>query len=465
MSSLFATAPSCNTTPEIAAALLDELRAALLRYVVLPTSHSADAITLWIAATHALPAFGYAPRLVINSPEKRCGKSRLLDIIEATCFDPLVTVNASSAAVFRRIGDGHPPTLLIDEADAIFGSKKAAEQNEDLRALINAGHQRNRPALRYVGPQQTPTNFPTFAMVALAGIGAMPDTVVDRAVNVTMRRRASHEQVDSYRHRRDALPLHHLRDRLTAWAADVLDELSDAEPAMPVEDRAADTWEPLVAVADQAGGNWPARARRAAVLMVTEADEADTDASLGVRLLTDVREAFASRAIPVIATKELLDLIKLVEESPWEAFGLDDRGLARRLRAYQVSSRQVRPDGGQQVRGYRLEDFADAFARYLTDPRQGASQAVTASKPQVSPVTDNPAVTDTSVTDSGSVTVPHARDLHKQPSRDGVTPRDAPPRCINCGHAMTLIEPGQLAHPTCEPWPPMRMPSRAELVR
>ncbi len=462
MSSLFATAPPCDVAP---AALLDELRAALLRYVVLPTPHSADAITLWIGATHALPAFGYAPRLVINSPEKRCGKSRLLDIIEATCFDPLVTVNASSAAVFRRIGDGHPPTLLIDEADAIFGSKKAAEQNEDLRALINAGHQRNRPALRCVGPQQTPTNFPTFAMVALAGIGAMPDTVVDRAVNVTMRRRASHEQVDSYRHRRDALPLHHLRDRLTAWAADVLDELSDAEPAMPVEDRAADTWEPLVAVADQAGGTWPARARRASVLMVTEADEADTDASLGIRLLTDIREAFASTTASAMPTKELLERLKLAEESPWEAFGLDDRGLARRLRDYRVSSDRVRPDGDKQVRGYRREDFADAFARYLTDPRQEASRAVTASKSQVSPVTDNPGVTDPSVTPAASVTALQARDLHKQPSRDGVTASDAPPRCIACSDPMTLIEPGQLAHPTCEPWPPNRTPSPAELAR
>jgi len=49
--------------------------------------------------------------------------------------------------------------------------------------------------------------------------------------------------------------------------------------------------------------------------------------------------------------------------------------------------------------------------------------------------------------------------------RDAVTASDAPRRCIDCGHAMTLIEPGQLAHPTCEPWPPNRMPSRAGLVR
>ena len=93
----------------------------------------------------------------------------------------------------RSIGEKHPPTLLVDEADTLFGSKRVAEQNEDLRALLNAGHQRGRPALRCVGPNQTPTKFSTFAMAALAGIGSMPDTITDRAVNVTLRRRTREE--------------------------------------------------------------------------------------------------------------------------------------------------------------------------------------------------------------------------------------------------------------------------------
>src|ERR687884_275391 len=102
------------------AELLGELRAALSRYVILPTDEAADAVTLWIAASHAQPAWAHAPRLVIRAPEKRCGKSRLLDVVEATCFRPIITVNASPAAVYRSITDD-PPTMLVDEADAIFG--------------------------------------------------------------------------------------------------------------------------------------------------------------------------------------------------------------------------------------------------------------------------------------------------------------------------------------------------------
>ena len=421
--------------PAVGADLLDELRGVLVRYVVLPSDQAYDAVALWIATTHALPAFEYAPRLAVSSPEKRCGKSRLLDIIRATSYDPLITVNATSAAIFRRIGNDHPPTLLMDEADSLWGSKKAAESNEDLRALFNAGHQRNRPALRCVGPQQTPTEFPTFAMAALAGIGSLPDTITDRAVNITMRRRAAGESVAPFRHRRDEEPLTELRARLSAWAADHHDELEGAEPAMPVEDRAADTWEPLVAVAEAAGGSWPARARRAAKVMVAAADSADAEASDGMRLLGDCRAAFATARRPLLASKDLLTALRAVEESPWGTYELTAQGLAMRLRQYGIRPAQVRPDGpdAKQVRGYQLQDFKDAFARYLTaedEDDSGAadppSQVVTPSQVQVRPVTTHKPVTGQGVTDAQAVTGAQAADLHKPPSRDGVTTCDDP---------------------------------------
>lgn len=352
------------------AELLDDLHAALTRYVVLPSREAADAVTLWIAATHALPAFQHAPRLAIASPEKRCGKSRLLDVIDGTCHRPLMSVNASVAAVFRSLGDSHPPTLLVDEADTLFGTKKVAEQNEEFRGLLNAGHQRGRPALRCVGPQQTPTEFPSFAMAALAGIGTLPDTITDRAVNITMRRRRADEQVAQFRTRRDGPVLDDLRDRLTDWAKDAIPKLEDAEPHMPVEDRAADTWEPLVAVADLVGGNWPARARAACLRLTAEADEADEDGSLNLRLLSDVRAIFAERSVSFLTSAELVEALKRVEESPWDDFEFNARKLALRLREYNVKPQR---NAAGTARGYRLDDLHDAFTRYL---RQEPSETV-----------------------------------------------------------------------------------------
>src|SRR5690349_9877363 len=178
--------PAAN--PADGAQLLADLHAALTRYVILPSPEAAVAVALWIAASHAQAAWAHAPRLVIRAPEKRCGKSRLLDIVEGTCHAPLITVNASPAAVYRAIGTGTPPTLLVDEADTIFGGKNA-DANEDLRGLLNAGHQRNRPAIRWDAGTRSLETIPTFAMAALAGIGAMPDTIEDRTVVIKVRRR------------------------------------------------------------------------------------------------------------------------------------------------------------------------------------------------------------------------------------------------------------------------------------
>lgn len=360
---------AATTRPPDGAATLTDLHSALTTYVVLPTAEAADAVTLWIATTHAIDAFQHAPRLAIKSPEKRCGKSRLLDVIEGTCHDPLISVNATVAAIFRRIGDEVPPTLLVDEADTMFGNKRVAEQNEDLRGLLNAGHQRGRPALRCVGPSQTPTEFHTFAMAALAGIGDLPDTITDRAVNITMRRRRQEEKVSTFRSRRDGPVLHELRDRLESWTHAVGRQLADAEPDLPVEDRAADTWEPLVAVADAAGGDWPARARRACLLLTAEADEADEEASLTTKLLSDIRDVFTQMEVSFISSTDLIEALGKIEESPWGEWELTPRKLAYRLKHFGIGTKRNTTGTG---RGYRIEDLTDAFQRYL---RQEASEA------------------------------------------------------------------------------------------
>lgn len=341
--------------------LLDDLLATIKKYVVLD-ENAAVATALWIAVTHVLPAFECAPRLGITSPTKRCGKTRLLDIAGATCHKALPTSDASVAAIFRSLGGEHPPTLIIDEADAMFGTKKLAEQNEDLRKLLNAGHQRGRPALRCVGPQQIPTEFPVFAMAALGGIGNLPDTITDRAVNITMRRRTSGEKVSQFRSRRDGPILRVLRDRLAAWGAEHIEELSKAEPDMPVEDRVADTWEPLIAVADCVGGRWPRLARKVCKAMESAADEADEEASLNLMLLSDLRSIFERKSVPFLSSADLVKELRWIEESPWSDFELNASKLAYRLKPF-----GVKPGHNHEKtqRGYTLESLFDAFRRYL----------------------------------------------------------------------------------------------------
>src|SRR4051794_25643794 len=148
------------------AALLGELHAANRHYLVMQSPEAIDAVVLWIAATHAQPAWEHATRLAISGPAKRCGKSRLLDIVKGASHNVLPAVNASTAALYRSIGSDDPPTVLFDEADAVFGTKRQAEANEDLRALLDAGHSRGWPILRCVGPNQEVKEFASFAMAA-----------------------------------------------------------------------------------------------------------------------------------------------------------------------------------------------------------------------------------------------------------------------------------------------------------
>lgn len=346
--------------------LLNELQDSLATYVVLPSLEAYTAVTLWIAATHVQPAWNAATRLVIKSPEKRCGKSRLLDIIEHTCHRPFPTFNATVAAVIRSIDETDPPTLLQDEADTIWSkSKSSSEGAEDLRALYNAGFQKGKPMWRCVGPSQTPTAFSPYAMAALAGIGdTIPDTILDRSVVIKMRRRAGGEHVEKFRIRRDVPPLNDLRDRLNNWIQPHSDELACAEPDLPVDDRAADAWESLVAVADLAGGGWPALARQACTVLADQAAEDDTDASLRLRLLMDLREVFGDT--DALHGQTLCELLAELEDAPWadwygRTFGVRD--LSNMLKHYGIKGKQLFRDGHNRT-GYRRDDLFDAWRRY-----------------------------------------------------------------------------------------------------
>ncbi|MFG2213060.1 DUF3631 domain-containing protein [Streptomyces sp. NPDC048638] len=357
-----------DAEPTIGSKLLDELRAQVAQFVIPPSQEALDAIVLWVVATHLQPAWQHAPRLAVVGPAKRCGKSRLLDVLTETVHDPMLTINTTPAAIFRSIDEDNPPTLLVDEADTIFGTPKQAERNEETRGLLNAGHQRGRYVTRIVGNDHTPHKFATFAMAAIAGIGDLPDTVMDRAVVIRMRRRVEGEKVKPFRSRRDIPALHDLRDRIHAWARPLLDEAANLEPDMPVEDRAADTWEPLVIVADLAGGSWPRLARVACARMVAAEAAAEEDHPSGARILADIRRVFVGRGEPEsLSTEELLYLLRQDPESPWAEWGrsgLTARGLGAMLREFGIKPGNVRVADGTQRKGYMRNKFLDAWRRY-----------------------------------------------------------------------------------------------------
>ncbi|WP_420716698.1 DUF3631 domain-containing protein [Streptomyces sp. CoH17] len=355
------------------AELLDELRAAIGKYVVLPSDEALTAVTLWVAATHIQPALQHAPRLAVVGPTKGCGKSRVLDVLHETVHQPMMTVNTSPAVVFRVI-DKNPPTLLVDEADTIFGPK--AGDKEDLRGLLNAGHQRNRPARRISGPEHKPTAYPTFAMAALAGIGDLPDTIMDRAVVLRMQKRKPGQKVAQFRSRHSVPELNALRDRLAAWLTPLRGTAGRMVPTMPVHDRAADTWEPLVIVADLADGHWPASARAACVAMTRFEAAQDEQTNLKTRLLRDIHRVFEARGNPeALSSLDLVTTLLQDPDAPWAEHGtngLNAYHLGRMLWDFDIRPANYRFDQGRQAKGYARNRFLDSWARHCPDLTEAA---------------------------------------------------------------------------------------------
>ncbi len=344
---------------------LDDVLNFLRRFVSYPSDHAAVAHALWIAHTHLMDSWESTPRLALLSPEAGSGKTRSLELTETLVPRPVEAVNVTPAYLFRKISDPDGlPTILHDEIDTIFGAK--AKDHEEIRGVINAGHRRGASAGRCVvkGKLIETEELPAFCAVALAGLGNLPDTILSRSVIIPMRRRGPGEVVESYRRRLHAPEGHALRERLSAWAESIRETI-DTFPTMPtgIEDRAADVWESLLAVADAAGGRWPDQARVAAVALVAAAKGGQP--SLGVRLLGDCRTIFADA--DQLSTAELLEGLTSLEEAPWNDLRgkpLDARRLASLLNPYEIKSKAIRI-GNTTPRGYSKTDFYDAWARYL----------------------------------------------------------------------------------------------------
>jgi Protein of unknown function (DUF3631) len=357
--------------PPDAATLLADLVAFLRRYVAM-SLHQAIAVALWVVHTHAAEAAEFTPYLAVTSPEKRSGKTLLLDLLGRLVHAPLSVANTSAAALYRSI-EKIAPTLLFDEVDAIF-TRNGGDREQELRGILNAGFRRGPmgTVLRTVGPQHTPMRFPVYCPKALAGIGDLPDTITDRSIVIRMKRKRPADHVERMRSRDVAEPAAAMRFRVSDWVAAEIDALSTARPELPdaLDDRAADIWEPLLAIADLAGGAWPATARAAAIALSSGRDD---DASYGVRLLADVRQVFLDAGTDRMASAAMCAGLNAMEEAPWggwgEGKGIDPRTLARRLRPYEVRPDSVRILDGT-VKGYLRAWFADAWASYcpVKDP-------------------------------------------------------------------------------------------------
>ena len=245
------------------------------------------------------------------------------------------------------------------------------------------------------GGGYVPRLFSTWAPTFIAGIGKQADTAEDRAVIIALKRKLSTEKVKQLR-AKDGADLVVLARKIARFVADNEIRLRTYVPAaLEIDnDRAKDVWEPLLVIAETAGGEWPDRARRAVGELLGEAVEEEDE--FKIRLLGDIRELFLD-AFPVghatykagaegrpsdgprLSSVDIVRRLLAIEDRPYGALGKAQRPftqheLGRALREFKIRPGTVRPFNSKTTaKGYYLHQFEDAFAHYLSTPEKASS--------------------------------------------------------------------------------------------
>jgi transposase InsO family protein len=346
--------------PVSGAELLDDLAAIISRHVIAdpPTIHAA---ALWATFTWFIDVVNVAPIANVTAPEKRCGKTVFLGVLARLSCRPLAASNIAPASLFRAL-QAWQPTLFLDEVDAFLSA------HEEARGLLNAGFTRDTAyVIRCVGDDHTPTRFNVWGAKALCGIGKIADTLADRSIPLRLRRKLTGERTVKLRHA-DPETFAELVSKLARFAIDNREALRTARPfeVEGLNDRANDCWEPLFAVAEVAGGDWPSIARSAAVALHGVEEEAP---SIGTELLASIQDAFDTKRSATLATATLLEALAEDEEAPWAAWNrgkpMTAHQLAKRLSEFGIKPTTIRI-GLRTPKGYRREQFEEAFRRYLS---------------------------------------------------------------------------------------------------
>ena len=366
-----------ETGPEIAAALnlpqaLDVIAAAesfIRRYVVLPAG-IALVITLWCAATYLADLLECFPYLALLSPMKRCGKTRCLEVLELLCARPWRGTAPSPASLYRMMADC--PTLLLDEVEGLKAGKNASETQQAIMAVLNAGHRRGATVPRCAGKDQHLEFFPVYGPKVFAAIGALPDTLADRSIILHMQRRAKNQPIERFlfgRAKEEAAPI---CKAMAAWVtkngASVRTLYARMGDLGFLDDRDADLWMPLFAVCSLAAPHRLADLKQSALALSARKQEDDTEDSLPLRLLADIKTVWPADLLH-LSTAGLLDKLRSLDDSQWAEYEITPRKLSKWLRPFGLGPRQVRVANGT-LKGYVRERIEAAWNRYL------ASQAL-----------------------------------------------------------------------------------------
>jgi hypothetical protein len=351
-------------TAKVTGELLETCRAWIRRYIVV-SEEQAVIMAAWLLHTYAFDAAETTPYIHITAPERACGKSLLMETLEALAAAPIRSGGMTAAALVRCI-DAKKPTIFLDEMDTQLGGDK--EYAEAIRGILNVGFQQGGKFYKCDGKSHELREFNAYCPKCFAGIGQMPDTVASRSIVIEMRRKRPGDNVEPFRRRavkEAALPI---KTKLEAWKAQsVSDKLRTIRPAplACLEPRQNDIAEPLLCIAQLAGDGWLQRLIEALQAVFKAASV--EDGSVGVTLLSDIRAVFDERRTDKVSSKIMAECLCEIEGRPWADWnhgkGMTANNLARQLKKYRIGSEKIRI-ASETVQGYRRGDFEDAWTQF-----------------------------------------------------------------------------------------------------
>ena len=259
---------------------------------------------------------------------------------------------------------GHHLAVLLDDREATLGSLHRSK-NPPLRAVLAGGFQKG------IGYSDQFHERAIYSAKAFAGMSKLPEALADRSIPIDLG--PKQPGGSTYRFRRSqaqamAAPLLEWLQRLSPWA---IERLQDA-PAYCYEDfpeglsfRQQDCVEALLQIADLFGGPWPEKARQALATLFRERVKLDQEE--GLQLLADIHDILSQGSFPErISTGDLLPSLQNLKGRPWNLEGpITAQKLAYLLQSFGVTPRLQRISPTRTARGYRLEDFQNAWKQFL----------------------------------------------------------------------------------------------------
>lgn len=355
------------TNPVNGADLIMELENAFKRYVVLP-EHAETALSLWTLASY-LPynadgKIKYAPRVMIISPTRGCGKSVLLSLLSCVCERPLTTGNISSAALYRIIESNKPLTPLIDEYDS------HAKGSADMANILNNGFMRGYPVIKCSDNKGfSPEIFDCFTPVAVAGISkrSFEPTTIDRSIIIQMRRKRIHEHIES-------MPDEDIFSELRQKCAKFMQAfdpciIKDIKSNIALHNRRLDVWGLLLGIAKTISEDYYNKALKAAIHLSKENDDDMDSADLSIQLLSHIRELFTVTNKERLTSEDICKMLTEHEDWPWAEMGYRETAitptkLSALLRDFKIKPRNIRTLDSVN-KGYLKSDFMYAWDSYL----------------------------------------------------------------------------------------------------